>query len=231
MKILIAISSCEKFEYNHQSMRDTWLAEATSLGMDYRFFLERDANTKPDAVVTDSDDWGMTDRLKAKLKWALSRDYDYVFSCFPDTYARPDRMLRCGFDKYDYFGCVYKHPGPSSTPYCQGGAGYLVSHEVMDIVSKEPFSYLNDDCWLGDVLHGKKIRRGHSVDFRQWDGSPLKDNTIITSHLSHASNSLGVPYTAKFMYDEHQKWLDSGGTLEVNVPALKGRSLRWERRR
>lgn len=230
MKVLIAVSSCSCYEENHQSMRDTWLKEAVRLGMDYRFFLENCTVPRQDSIATNSDEWGMTDRLKYKLRWAQKNGYDFVFSCFPDTYARPDRMLKCGFNEYDYFGCVFRYPGRESTPYCQGGAGYLVSRRVMDIISAEASSYPNDDCWLGDVLYKHRVSMHHSEDFRQWAGSPLKDNTIVTSHLSYASNSLGVPYTAKFMYEEHKKWLDSGGTLDTGIPHLKERVLRWKQR-
>lgn len=212
-------------------MRDTWLPEAVRLGMDYKFFVEKGGVDTTDTIATENEDWAMTCRLKAKVRWAQDRHYDYVFSCFPDTYARPDRLLRSGFDKYDYFGSVFKHASPGATFYCHGGAGYFLSRKAMEIVSKEPSSYLNDDCWLGDVLNISMISRGHSDDFRQFAGSPLKDNTIITSHLSYASNSLGVPYNARFMYEEHQKWLDSGGVLDTSIPCLKERVLRWRRKR
>lgn len=229
MKILIAISSCERYEANHQSMRDTWLREAVSLGMDYRFFVEKGAKEKDDVVITENEDWAMTCRLKAKVRWAFSRDYDYIFSCFPDTYARPDRLLSSGFEKFDYLGNVFKHSSQGATPYCHGGAGYFIGRRAMECVLEEESSYLNDDCWLGDVLYRKGISRGHSEDFKQYAGSPVKDNTIITSHLSHASNSLGVPYEAKFMYEEHKKWVDSGGVLIPSSP-LQKKALRWKKR-
>jgi len=215
MKILIAISSLSQYEDNHKSMRDTWLPEASNLGMDYRFFVEHVDRPvrpfagelpayKPDSMAVEG---SMTDRLKFKLQWAYERGYDYVFSCYPDTYARPERMLTCGFDHHDYFGNVYCYPGGKA--YCQGGAGYLVSRRVMEAVAKNHTSYPNDDCWLGDAMYRAGIPATHSEDFKQWAGSPAKSNTIVTSHLSYASNALEVPYTAKFMYDEHKKWMDS----------------------
>ncbi len=230
MKILIAISTCSKFEENHQAMRDTWLKEATSLGMDYRFFVEMGSEPKSDVVVTEHEDWAMTSRLKDKVKWGFYRGYDYLFSCFPDTYVRVDRLLTSGFDKFDYFGSVFKHASPGATYYCHGGAGYLIDRRAMEYVMMEPSSYLNDDCWLGDVLNKSSILRGHSEDFRQFAGSPVKDNTVVTSHLSFQSNSLGVPYDASFMYAEHKQWVDSGGVLVPYIPRLEERVLRWKRR-
>jgi hypothetical protein len=230
MKILVAISSCLQFEDNHQSMRDTWLPEAVSLGIDYRFFVEQGESSKPDVVTTDNEDWAMTCRLKSKMHWAFHRGYDYLFSCFPDTYVRSDRLLTSGFERFDYFGSVFKHASPGATFYCHGGAGYLLSKGAMEVALRETTSYLNDDCWLGDVLSPSRMVRGHSDDFRQFVGSPTKDNTIVTSHLSYKSNSLGVPYNASFMYAEHKQWIDSGGVLNTNSPILKERALRWKRR-
>jgi hypothetical protein len=211
-------------------MRDTWLPEATRLGIDYKFFVEKGETSKHDIIVTDNEDWDMTCRLKAKVIWAYYNGYDYVFSCFPDTYVRSDRLLTCGFEKFDYFGSVYKHASPGATFYCHGGAGYLLSREAMKVVERQTSSYLNDDCWLGDMLNTTAISRGHSEDFRQFSGSPTKDNSIVTSHLSYKSNSLGVPYEAKFMYAEHQQWLDSGGVLITDISRPKERELRWKRR-
>ena len=214
MKILVAISSCSKYEANHQSMRDTWLKEAVTLGMDYLFFVERSPEPhRPgrkihsDTVVTNGDEWAMTDRLKFKIKYAYDHGYDFVFCCFPDTYVRPERLLLSGFEKFDYFGTVYCHP--NGTPYCQGGAGYMLSRKAMEAAFTDPSDYLNDDCWLGDVLGKTALARGHSEDFHQWWGSPEKSNTSVTCHLSHTSNSLGVVYDASFMYREHQHWLES----------------------
>ena len=236
MKILIAVSSCAKYEQNHQAMVDTWLSEAASLGMDYKFFVEKNSESKVNTIVTDTEEWAITDRLKAKSAWALVHGYDFLFSCFPDTYARSERLLVCGFDRFDYFGNVRIAPdNPFATFYCQGGAGYFLSKAAMYAAANDSSSYLNDDCWLGDVISKTRLTRGHSEDFRQHVGSPLKDNTIITSHLSYKSCSLGVPYEAKFMYEEHKQWLDSGGTLVPYVPRIPTRIMRlgdtrWRKR-
>ncbi len=229
MKILVAVSSSARYEDNHQAMRETWLAAALSVGMDYRFFIEKNTLSDEENISTGTEDGDMTGRLKFKLAWAYDNGFDFVFSCFPDTYARPERMLTCGFENYDYFGTVYQHPG--GTAYCQGGAGYLVSRKSMEIVRSNPTSYLNDDCWLGDTLNRDDIVRGHSELFKQWAGRPEASNSIVTNHLSYVSNSLGVPYTAQFMYDEHQNWIYSGGLAVPYVArSATKRTLRWQGR-
>lgn len=200
MRVLIAISSLKQYEENHQAMRITWLGDAIKAGMDYHFFL--------------SDTISMTDKLKQKMNFALEQGfYDYMFSCFPDTYARPERLLLSGFENFDYFGSVFKHPSPGATLYCQGGAGYFLSRKAMEIATSNPTSYLNDDCWLGDVLSREDVSLGHTEDFRQWAGSPLRSNNVVTSHLSDSSHyqrrlDLGI---AGCILDEQKNWNASEG--------------------
>ena len=200
MRVLIAISSLKQYEDNHQAMRMTWLGDAIKAGMDYRFFL--------------SDTISMTDKLKQKMNFALKQCfYDYMFSCFPDTYACPERLLLSGFESFDYFGSVFKYDNPGSTLYCHGGAGYFLSRKAMEIAANNPTSYLNDDCWLGDVLSREDVSLGHTEDFRQHEGSPLRSNNVVTSHLSDAAHyqrrlDLGI---AGCILDEHKNWIASEG--------------------
>lgn len=238
-RILIAVSSCHEYEKLgiNQSQRDTWLADAVRLGMDYHFFHGLpNFQDRYDVVTFPIDDsiWGLTNKLKLKVKWGFENGYDFIFSCFPDTYARPERLLSSGFERFDYFGSLSSHVDylPPQEPtgvyfghekevpnggtvrgdwYCHGGAGYLLSRRACEVVVNEPSSYLNDDCWLGDIMRNPRhgLSRGHSDDICQFEGHPRKDNSIITSHLSHASNSDGVKYTAAYMYNEHKAWLDS----------------------
>ncbi len=206
-RILIAISSCESFETSglNQTLRDTWLPEATKRGIDYKFFHGEGSRAKDDVVVLHVDDGigGLTDKAKAKLKWAYECGYDFVFSCFPDTYVCCERLLSSGFEKYDYFGRLHQHPdGP---PYCQGGPGYFLSRKACEILFKTKSSYLNDDCWIGDVMHNSEICREGSKDFSHMGPGPLKSNTAITNHLSTQPGG----FTKDSLAQEHRRWLDS----------------------
>jgi hypothetical protein len=208
-KILIAISSCQYYEDHglSQPMRDTWLPEAVSLGMDYKFFYGRGAKRKDDVVIVDSHDgyYDLTTKTKEKVKWALLQEYDYMFACLTDCYASAERLLSSGFEKYDYFGDVYCHA--DGKPYCQGGPGYFLSRRAMEILNEDPSNYANEDCWVGDVLakySGLKI--GDSKDF-VWCGhlegaGPSKNNTHITAHLSNADGG----YVASLMHEKHKQW-------------------------
>ena len=209
-RILIAISSCQNYEDNglSQPMRDTWLPEAVLLGMDYKFFYGRGAKKRDDVVVVDAAADGyydLTTKTKEKIKWALFQGYDYMFACFTDTYAAPERLLSSGFEKSDYFGDVYCHA--DGKPYCQGGQGYFLSRRAMELLNDDPTNYPNEDCWVGDVLYKHpEIKCGDSKNF-VWCGhldgaGPTKNNTHITAHLSNADGG----YTAAMMYAKHRQW-------------------------
>jgi len=211
-KLLIAISSCQLYEDKgwHAAMRETWLAEAKRLGVDYKFFFGRTAREKDDVVIVNSDDayFDLTNKQKEKIKWATLQGYEYMFSCFADTYASVERLLASGYENYDYFGDVFCHP--NGTPYCQGGPGYFLSRKAFDILNKATCSYPNEDCWVGDMLAGKDIKTKDSKDF-VWLGhlpgmGPSKSNTHISAHLSNAEGG----YRPELMYEKHLQWTQNG---------------------
>lgn len=210
-RTLIAISSCQLYDDRgwHDVMRSTWLADAVKLGFDYKFFFGRGAKGRDDVVIVDSHDgyFDLTTKQKQKIKWALFQGYDYVFSCFADTYAAPERLLSSGFEKYDYFGDVYCHPG--GVPYVQGGPGCFLSKKACEFVDQATSNYPNEDCWTGDVLAGKDIALGDSKDF-VWNGhlpqmGPMKSNTHITAHLSNADGG----YRPELMQEKYNQWVNS----------------------
>lgn len=202
MRVLVAISSCQWFEDHglNQPMRDTWL-----VGVDYKFFHGNGSKEGSDIVVLPVEDGmgGLTEKAKAKAKWAFDQGYDYIFSCFPDTYAVPERLFRSGFENCDYLGREHQHPG--GAPYCQGGPGYFLSRKAMQTLFTNTTSYLNDDCWIGDILNTPNIRRVDSREFQHVGPGPLKTNRSITNHLSTQPGG----YVGTNMYAEHKRWQDS----------------------
>src|SRR5947209_1793552 len=115
MRCLIAISSCYDFERNgnNHALRDTWLPDVAKVpDLDYKFFMgfgqgAESAELPSDCVFLPDveDGYGtLTYKTRASLNWAHERSYDFVFRCFPDTYVRVDRLMRSGFEAYDYFG-------------------------------------------------------------------------------------------------------------------------------
>lgn len=206
-KLLISISSCEYFEKNslNQPLRDTWLPEAARLGIDYKFFHGKGASSRPDVIVLPVVDelYGLTEKAKAKAKWAFDSGYDYVFSCFPDTYTCPRRLLDCGFEDADYLGNVYQFP--DSPAFCQGGPGYFLSRKACELVFSSPLSYLNDDCFIGDTLYKAGITARDHKGFTAFGPGPVRNNNSITNHLSTQPGG----YTVRSVPDEHKRWMES----------------------
>lgn len=207
LRTLIAISSCEYYENAglNDPMRTTWLPEATKLGMDYYFFHGAGSIAKSDVIVLSVEDalFGLTEKAKAKIRWAYEQGYDYIFSCFPDTYACPERLLRSGFEKHDYFGNVFCHAG--GFPFCQGGPGYFLSRKACEAILKDKSSYLNDDCWIAGALLKEGITAADCQGFTPFGPGPLKGNGNITNHLSTQPGG----FTKHNMQEEHERWLCS----------------------
>lgn len=206
-KTLISVSSCEFYEVNglNNPMRETWLPDAIRLGADVKFFHGSGSTPKCDVVMLPVEDalHGLTVKAKAKARWAVDNGYDFVFSCFPDTYACAERLLKSGFEKYDYFGNVYQFSGSAS--FCQGGPGYFLSRKACEILANEPSAYLNDDTFIGDILFSRGVHPFDCRRFTSFGPGPLRSNDSITNHLSTQPGG----FTGQNMRDEHSRWLAS----------------------
>lgn len=206
MRVLVSISSCQQYEASglNDPLRETWLADLPA-GWDYRFFHGRGAAAKQDIVVLPVDDGlgGLTEKAKAKARWAVDNGYEFVFSCFPDTYAAVERLVACGFESCDYLGMVFQFPG--GAPFCQGGPGYFLSRKSCEYIAGNTQSYLNDDTFIGDTLNRSDIKRVDTRHFANLGAGPLRSNLVVTSHLS----TRGHAPTAEDMREEHKRWLAS----------------------
>lgn len=206
-RVLVAISSCEQYERDglNSPLRDTWLPEVYKYGWSYLFFHGRGASSREDVVIVDADDayFDLTTKTKAKIKYALEHNYEYAFMCFPDTYACPERLVKCGYEHHDYYGNVYQHPG--GPRYCQGGPGCFLSRKAMEVLNANSSNYPNEDCWIGDVLNAAGIYPVECVGFKNLGPGPLRTNTSITNHLSTQPSG----YTGENMRAAHREWLNS----------------------
>jgi hypothetical protein len=207
MRVLVAISSCEQYERDglNAPLRETWLPDLKKFGMDYKFFHGTGSTVKSDVIILNVDDGmgGLTDKLKSKCGWAIENSYDFIFSCFPDTYACVPRLSACGFQHFDYMGRVHQFTG--SAEYCQGGPGYFLSRKACEVAYRATTSYLNDDCWLGDTLLSAGILPRDNRNFMYVGPGPLKGNQSTTNHLSTQPGG----FTPAGMRAEHQRWIDS----------------------
>ena len=240
MKLLIAVFSCEAYEVkgNNNALRNTWLSDASKLGIDYKFFHGIGAQQKEDVVMLPCNDGygGLLQKDKWAHTWCLEHDYDFMYHCDHDTYARPERLIDSGFEKYDLAGCL----GPLHS--IEGGPGYFVSRKACQIHVNEIeeackghviqgkhscTDYNNSflqDWWLSALVADHNLPRAGSKSMvHLWstnDIGPRKDNNIMSAHLSTMTppNYVNVGgreqehrYQPWFMVKKHQEWLDSTG--------------------
>jgi hypothetical protein len=230
MKILIAISSCWDFEQNgnNQAMRDTWLPDARGVA-DVRFFFgigqgaETAALDPAEMVLLPEvqDHYGeLTYKTRASAAWALEHGYDFLFRCFPDTYVRVDRLMKCGFEGFDYFGDFRGDPSTNEVThqkaqnYASGGPGYMLSQRAFSLLPPAPvigvwrddITPYAEDLWVGNILgrsarplayfddNARFINRGSHY----W---PTRQNDVISTHLSCPER-----YDKATMYAAHRPW-------------------------
>ena len=181
MKLLVAVKSCPRDLKNgcHEAIRQTWGKDFQwySFGLrkiDLKFFVGTAEIDVPvlqeDEVVvkvpTDTLE-SLPDETKQIAKFAVEKGYDFVFLCDNDTFIRPDRLLACGFEHFDY--CGQFEPGYNGLPrqnfqdgrlgnigtvwpYCSGGVGYFLSRRAAELVAEMPIVHYAEDLCVGQVL-------------------------------------------------------------------------------
>ena len=236
MNCLIAISTCWDFELNgnNDALRLTWLPEAERFA-DVRFLVgtgqgaERtllDVGLPADTVLLPEvpDDYGhLTYKTRASAAWALERNYDFLFRCFPDTYVVPERLFACDFAKYDYYGDFRGDPSTNEVThqkaqnYASGGPGYSLSQAGFSLLPYAPVTGVwrdditpyAEDLWVGNILGRSTRRLAYFDDTRRFinRGSrywPTQKNDVISTHLSCPDR-----YAKEMMYACHQAFLSS----------------------
>lgn len=240
MRLLVAVSTCWDWEKNGNNdvLRSCWLKDCTAAGIDYKLFVGSGQGAENTGLPSDTvwlsevdDAFGdLSKKTQHSLRWAYEQQYDYVYRCFPDTYCRPERLVRCGFEANDYYG---DFRGEHCTPdnYASGGPGYWMSRRAFELVLNAPiigpeatgkhtrvWPYA-EDLWVGQVLNWHRnlglkyfddnrfINRGTN------QAGPLASNSIISTHLSYPDR-----YHSGKMKEKHQAWLNSVKALEAQRP-------------
>lgn len=253
IKLFVGISSCNRFEQNgfNDALRSTCLK---GLQVDYKIFhgdrtLKEGENTllpvlskevtylpiepvlNHDVIVAPVNDgfFGILEKYIFKCQYTLDHGYDYLFNCYYDTYFVGDRLLTCGFEKYDYCG---KYGHPSVYMHCQGGAGVFLSRKMCQIICEEmpvkvqrhpvvghcdlQYGY-GEDLWTG-LVYGDHRFDLTTTDFsenmidllKMSEDGPRKHNTIMAMHMSPLRYyDSGVEYSGEHMLQKHKEWIDS----------------------
>lgn len=177
MRLLIAVKSCEphRIAGYHDVILNTWGRDIPK-DVDLRFFTgDLDWRTLGKEIHLNVPDDYLSLPLKTKaiLEYSLQNNYDYTFLCDTDTFLLPDRLVRCGFESFDYSGRFGSQPKIGTTfhykdqhgdyPNCHtwasGGVGYFLSRKASEIVVKSAPEVWAEDMYVGQVL-GPYIQSG-----------------------------------------------------------------------
>ena len=179
MKLLIAVKSCvhDANRGDHNVIRNTWGKDIS--GADLRFFVGQGTNyVRPlnDEVMIDApDDYdSLTLKTIEICRWSVQQEYDYTFLCDTDTFLVPNRLLKCGFEKFDFGGLATKplgqvfsyaardrngidHDIPECYSWASGGYGYFLSRKAMEIILAAPRPTTSVMVWCEDLWVGQQL--------------------------------------------------------------------------
>jgi hypothetical protein len=223
MKPLIAINSCAAYELAgaNDAARKTWLPEAAQQGFVYKFFHGRSSLPAADDIqpVDAPDDYhSLCYKTHESLRWAVAQGFDFVFRCYPDTYVRPERLRRSGFERYDYSG---NFEGGSMT--AAGGPGYWLSRPACEVMLTHHVSpgHPNigstfEDRWVGVVMNMYRETLTRFDERRLVEGgwlrpetTPRKSNQAISAHMWGGEGSGEPAVVSSGVHAAHRAWEQS----------------------
>jgi hypothetical protein len=202
MKILFAVISYQgdADNSNNQLIRETWGKDI--VGADLQFFIGRRSSTfvpQTDERLVDFqksrscqhawweshknccvDFWQV--QVRSILEWSLIRDYDFTYLCSTDTFIIPRKLMKTGFENYDYSGYFVPEQlplGVQSTwdiydekryAWADVGNGLFLSKKAAGLVLREKPNYQYTDQHiaqhLGPYVESGIIMAGRLPEFR-----------------------------------------------------------------
>ena len=186
MKFALAIKSCQKYLDRQQACVDTWLKYVDE---DFFFVVggPQTANLDTLHVLGASDAFqDIAPKVWTACVAALNDNVTNLVITDDDTYLCWPRLLKSGFEKFDYLGFVRNYDTP---PYMQGSC-FCLSERAMDIILKNKRYMVNgvpDDVATGRCLYGQ-IPFTHEHRFAIGEPYPSRlrwpqaSNDIIAAH-------------------------------------------------
>jgi hypothetical protein len=175
-----------------QAVRDTWardIAPYDSVEIAFFYGAPHPENFVPkaDEVLLDvPDDYEhLPHKVQAICRYAVDRDFDFIFKCDDDTVVYVDRLVAETLGRpFEYAGYV------NSVNECSGGPGYFLSKRAARLVgnSGSPSSWAEDKNTAAalartDIYPARLV--GHIPGFeKHWywpngfDGTKLDENTV-----------------------------------------------------
>jgi hypothetical protein len=175
MRLLIAVKSCRQDFLcgYHQVIRNSWGKDVFPTGAHLLFFL---GDVDPALLGIDEefvnvrDDYaGLPYKTREICRRSVSWDYDFVFICDTDSFVLPEKLLKCGFEQYDYYGLIQrplgksfqydavsregKHHPSTYLPWASGGYGYFLSKHAAAIIAETEPDFWAEDLWVGQIMN------------------------------------------------------------------------------
>jgi len=144
---------------SHEAIRQSW-----GKNLDVRFFIGQEPTGSfvqwQDEITLGVDDsyQGLAQKVKKILAWSLDHGYDFTFLADNDTFVMSDRLLKSGFEKYDYSGRTAPNRELNNKySFCHGGYGYFVSRKLAELIVKTEPKTTDEDRFVGQVASDNGI--------------------------------------------------------------------------
>ena len=147
------------------------------LGIDVRFFTgPLDVKYEPDetALACPDDYHGLPEKTRCIAQWVVAKVYNHVFLCDTDTFLIPSRLLKSGYEPYDYAGKIDRplnetfpytavdrdggqHTYQRCYPWASGGYGYFLSRKAVGIVAETKPTSWAEDLSVGQMMGWRHV--------------------------------------------------------------------------
>jgi hypothetical protein len=190
---MIAVEGCEDHHDRWKSQQDTW-AYTSDVVVAYfdgpMLHIPDDYKSLP---------------AKTKAICNFARRWDFLFKVDTDTYVSIDRLLKSGFEQYDYSG--FELNQIEGHPYASG-PHYWLSNKAINFLADANWSNFTEgvrgyedceDVMVGEILRCCGVTLHHDIRYSPFI-PVLPDNDVISHHLSTLQ-----PFKTELMYAAHKK--------------------------
>jgi hypothetical protein len=145
---------------------------------------------------------GLPEKVRAIVRWAYDKGYDYVLKCDDDCVLNPVALLDSDYRDHDYTGRANRPPTNIVPCWVPTGFNYWISRKGMECIldATLPSEGNDDEKWVALLLHGKSGITLHDdlrykLQYGQIYSRPLRPVVQINRPLRVNPNSDTFPGT------------------------------------
>lgn len=216
-----------------QFLKNSPLPHVFVLGNPFSPNMEEN-DTHKDILFAKCDDRkeSMVLKNQALFRYALENGFDYCFRACDDTWIFPERILKAGFEEFDYAGqmpCKFSLGGTFKIwmryfDYMHGGTGIWLSRKSMEMLVKDEWDPNRLLSWpsLLDVGMGLMLSRPPVYWDDHWIGEVLKGNLPFDSPrrehpaIAYAENGISIYEDDLMFYND-----DYDRPVSVHDPGVR----------